>query len=152
MYQQILFICSGNYYRSRFAEIYFNHWAEVQNLAWRAFSRGFHPGSHNVGAISPFALAGLAERGIKHTTPREPQVLDLDDLSRANRIIALKEAEHRKLMQRDFPEWENRIEYWHIHDLDFAEPAEALVILEAKLKDLMKDLSNSDSSFYCSKI
>jgi protein-tyrosine phosphatase len=144
MDQQVLFICSGNYYRSRFAELYFNHWAEKQNLAWRAFSRGFCPGNHNIGAISPFALAGLAERGIIHTAPRAPQVLDLDDLLRANHIIALKETEHRKWMKIDFPAWEDRVEYWHIHDLDFAEPVEALANLEAKLKELLQSLAISN--------
>ena len=40
MDNQILFICTGNYYRSRFAEAVFNHYSEAHVLPWRAFSRG----------------------------------------------------------------------------------------------------------------
>ena len=36
----VLFLCSGNYYRSRFAEIFFNWLAPQQGLNWRAESRG----------------------------------------------------------------------------------------------------------------
>jgi protein-tyrosine phosphatase len=36
----ILFLCSGNYYRSRFAEEQFNHHAELAGLDWVAQSRG----------------------------------------------------------------------------------------------------------------
>jgi len=35
----VLFLCSGNYYRSRFAEIFFNWLAEEKSLSWRAESR-----------------------------------------------------------------------------------------------------------------
>ena len=37
--QTILFLCTGNYYRSRYAEEIFNHQAGRDGLAWHAFSR-----------------------------------------------------------------------------------------------------------------
>jgi len=36
----VLFLCTGNYYRSRHAEAVFNHHAERLGLGWRAVSRG----------------------------------------------------------------------------------------------------------------
>src|SRR5207249_1727138 len=36
----ILFVCTGNFYRSRFAEAVFNHYAKQRQSPWRAFSRG----------------------------------------------------------------------------------------------------------------
>ena len=36
-------------------------------------------------------------------------------------MIAIKEAEHRPLIGKRFPHWVNRVEYWHIHDIDQAE-------------------------------
>ena len=66
MTQTILFLCSGNYYRSRFAEHLFNARAAALGLDWQATSRGlnreFHTG--NVGPISGFAVRGLWDRGI----------------------------------------------------------------------------------------
>ena len=37
----VLFLCTGNYYRSRFAEELFNHEAGRAGLYWTAQSRGF---------------------------------------------------------------------------------------------------------------
>jgi protein-tyrosine phosphatase len=36
----VLFLCTGNYYHSRFAEILFNSVASRMGLPWRASSRG----------------------------------------------------------------------------------------------------------------
>jgi protein-tyrosine phosphatase len=36
----VLFLCTGNYYRSRFAEVLFNSVAGTMGLPWRASSRG----------------------------------------------------------------------------------------------------------------
>src|SRR5260370_39303693 len=36
----VLFLCTGNYYRSRFAEVLFNSVAAKMGLPWRASSRG----------------------------------------------------------------------------------------------------------------
>ena len=35
----VLFLCTGNYYRSRFAEALFNSVARKMNLPWKASSR-----------------------------------------------------------------------------------------------------------------
>ena len=36
----VVFICTGNFYRSRFSEYLFNALAKQQGLYWRATSRG----------------------------------------------------------------------------------------------------------------
>jgi protein-tyrosine phosphatase len=38
--RRVLFLCTGNYYRSRYAEELFNHIARAEGLGWRAFSCG----------------------------------------------------------------------------------------------------------------
>ncbi|WP_259235282.1 arsenate reductase/protein-tyrosine-phosphatase family protein [Bradyrhizobium elkanii] len=55
--KRVLFLCTGNYYRSRYAEELFNHLARAEQLAWRASSRGAaERGSpDNVGPMSVFA-------------------------------------------------------------------------------------------------
>ncbi len=131
--KEILFICSGNYYRSRFAEAVFNHAAAARGVPWRAFSRGL--AIHLVeGDLSPWAEHALRERGIDLAMTGPTRVtLAEADLLRASKIIALKEAEHRPLMRRFFPAWESRVEYWPVHDLDCATPAEALPEIEMKV-------------------
>ena len=51
----VLFLCTGNYYRSRFAEVLFNHVAGERGLGWRAESRGLDlaGGVNNMGPQSP---------------------------------------------------------------------------------------------------
>lgn len=139
-----LFLCSGNYFRSRFAEIVFNHHAPGAGLNWRAESRGIaiDPASGNIGPISRFTLRGLAARGIPSPDPaREPLHLGEVDLRNASRVIALKEAEHRPMMGRRFPGWVERVEYWHVDDIDCAEPEDAMLEIERQVLALIAGLS-----------
>ncbi len=140
MENEILFLCTGNYYRSRFAEAVFNHEAARRGLAWKAFSRGL--AIHLVdGPISPHTEAELARRGIPrtHTAPGRQQAAE-EDFHRATLVIALKTAEHRPLMGLLHPEWADRIRYWDIHDLDFAGPEEALPLIEAAVIALIEGI------------
>ena len=141
----VLFLCTGNYYRSRFAEILFDTRARQANLSWRATSRGIATelGLHNPGPISAHALSGLQARGILDHVPRRfpLQVLDLD-LRAADHVVALKEAEHRPLLQARFPAWVDRVEYWHIDDTYDAPPKLALAQIEEQVVLLLRHLSS----------
>lgn len=60
--KNLLFPCTGNYYRSRFCEEYFNHQARRHGLAWRADSRGLAPDItvfRNPGPLSPHTRQAL---------------------------------------------------------------------------------------------
>lgn len=141
--RHVLFICSANYYRSRFAEAVFNHEAARRLLTWRAFSRGL--ATHLVfgmGDLSGHTRSALAMRSIPmHHTGAAPAALELADLERADRVIALKEAEHRPMMHAQFPEWEDRIEYWHVHDVDAAEPETAIPDIEQRVTLMLDELA-----------
>ncbi len=138
--RQVLFICSGNFYRSRFAEAVFNFHATQRDLPFRAFSRGL--ATHLVfgeGDISLYTRFALAARGIPlHHTGSHPVQLSRSDLEKAHRRIAVKEAEHRPLMQQLFPEWENRVDYWAVHDLDAATPDVAIPSLERQVLNALE--------------
>ncbi|NPV08323.1 MAG: low molecular weight phosphatase family protein [Anaerolineae bacterium] len=140
----ILFICTGNFYRSRFAEAVFNHRARALGLPQRAFSRGL--ATHTIdGDLSPWARQALEERGIPLDCTGPTRIpLTQHDLMRAQRIIALKEDEHRPLMERHFPLWADRIQYWHVHDLDVSEADEALPQIERLVEELIEDLRAED--------
>lgn len=137
---EVLFICTGNYYRSRFAEAVFNHLAGRQGSAWRAFSRGLAIDLAPPG-LSPHTLAALHARQIPlRCTSRERCALTAADLERARVAVALKEAEHRPYLRKQFPHWEDRVEYWHFHDVDFSAAADVLPEIEVRVLALFERL------------
>jgi protein-tyrosine phosphatase len=69
-----------------------------------------------------------------------PQQCTITDLRAADHIVALKEAEHRPLLIERFPEWEDRVEYWHIHDVEDTAPAAALSAIADQIDLLLHRL------------
>ena len=139
--KQVVFLCSGNYYRSRFAEHLFNWLAARAGLPWRAESRGLRVGkAGNIGPISHYAVEGLQLRGIPINGERYPLQLSLSELAGADLVIALKEAEHRAMLREVFPLWTDLVEYWHVDDLDCAGPEEALLALDGHVRALVERL------------
>jgi protein-tyrosine phosphatase len=141
--KQVLFLCSGNYYRSRFAEHLFNWLASKNDLPWRADSRGLAVGyGGNVGPISRHAVEALKLRGIPvNGSHREPMPLALADLAGSDLVVAVKQAEHRTMMMEQFPLWANLVEYWHVDDLDCAGPQEAMLKLDGQVRALVEQLA-----------
>jgi protein-tyrosine phosphatase len=138
----VLFLCTGNYYRSRFAEILFNHLAAERGLPWRAESRGLDLKiSRNVGPLSPHTREACRARGLALLEPlRLPEPLCEEDLRDAHLVIAVKEAEHRPYLQRLFPAWADRVRYWHVHDLDQSAAEAAMTELEGLVRSLVAEL------------
>lgn len=144
MPKQLLFLCNGNYYRSRFAEHWFNALARQYKLDWVADSRGLADDlTVNIGPIANATVEALAQRGVVLPTPhRYPLPTIAADFVQADWVIAFKEAEHRPMMQRKFAAWADRITYWHIHDLDIWSADEGLSILATELEKHAKLMVN----------
>jgi protein-tyrosine phosphatase len=118
----ILFLCTGNYYRSRMAEEMFNYFAQARGLQARAFSRGLlrsFENTGNVGSFSSFALRVLTRYDI---TPRRadefPQRVTADELRDSDIVIALYQRVHAPMMAEQFPEFAAKVIYWSVPDLD----------------------------------
>ena len=143
----LLFICTTNYYRSRFCEHLFNHLASQQHLDWTAISRGAATelGGRNIGPISPETTRGLHHRG--SATPfevfRYPLKLTETDLQTAADIIALDEAELRPHLELKFPAWADQVTYWQIGDRPVATIEKALALAEQNISTLIQKLSKA---------
>ena len=145
--KQIMFLCTGNYYRSRTAEIIFNHEKERFQLSWHALSGGlartFNPS--NVGPISPFAKAYLSMvKMTDKTMLRHPILVQEADLVDQDLIVALSENEHRPMIEAFFPEMADRVHYLEIGDLPLLSPEEALPQIHQAVTLLCRRLADTD--------
>ncbi len=116
----VLFLCTGNYYRSRIAEALFTSVASKMGLGWQAISRGLalERGTNNVGPVAKEAREALAQRSIRtgEVLTRLPLPLTEADLLAAHKIIALHDVEHRPLLVERFPAVLDRVEFWDVAD------------------------------------
>ena len=141
--RRVLFLCSGNYYRSRFAELFFNHLAEAERLSYRADSAGLWPEcrTHNPGPMSPHTIAALGERGVAlPSVLRLPRDVRQSDIEHSTLTVALKEAEHRPIVVSRFPAMLERVEFWHVDDVGDAPPSVALPMIDRLVRELVRRL------------
>jgi translation initiation factor 1 len=135
----ILFLCTGNYYRSRFAEVLFVSVARKMGLPWNASSRGLalERGVNNVGPMAKAAIKTLEAMDVRDAERcgRFPASVTIEELEQADVIIALKHAEHLPLLHERFPAFAERVEFWHVDDAP-----EALTLIENKVMDLIARL------------
>ncbi len=119
-HRTVLFLCTGNYYRSRIAEALFASVTSKMDIGWQAISRGLalERGVNNVGPIAREAREALALRGIHsgEVLTRMPVCVSEDDLSTAHKIVALQDLEHRPLLMERFPSVLDRVEFWEVED------------------------------------
>jgi protein-tyrosine phosphatase len=143
----VLFLCTANYYRSRFAEELFNGRATLCCLSWSARSRALavERVPENGGPLSSYVIKGLEERGLSAVgSKRSPQQCSIQDLESADLIVALKETEHRPYLLERFAGWEDRVTYWHVHDIDVAVPTDALAFLDHQIETLIGELQKNE--------
>lgn len=120
--RRVLFLCTGNFFRSIFAEYYFNHLAAGRRRlpagdpgraagAWVAESRGLDPAqltpSQRAARMSGFTLARLRQLGVPVPTDpasrlpvHQPRRLALADLERCERVVVMHGDSHRPMLAR----------------------------------------------------
>jgi protein-tyrosine phosphatase len=136
---QVLFVCTGNYYRSKFADIYFNHISNL-NKNSKAISRGINIDlKNNIGNISGFAFNYLTELDINIPNVERAKSLVLKDVEQSDLIVGLDYDEHYKFLTSNFPFASNKMMFWKIPDLYKDDAKIALSKLKRKIDtDLLK--------------
>lgn len=149
---RVLFLCTGNYYRSRFAEIYFNELSRLYRVSSIATSAGLSPHIHelgNEGAVSPYTIEALRHAGLgdisvaSNSLSRPPRRVTEDDWHWADTVIGLSRQEHRPMVEAQFPQWADGVRYWTVEDVDLQEPDAALAEIGLLVDELVRQMSNS---------
>ncbi len=137
----VLMVCTGNYYRSRYAELLFNALVPA-DLGWRADSRGFAPTPWNAGPIAPVVLDRLSIAGIAPPARlRGPIRLAPADLEAADMLVALDEKEHRPYVEGLGQPWSGRFRLWVVPDLHEWPVERALPAIDQAVYALLAELS-----------
>ena len=143
----ILFLCTGNYYRSRMAEEIFNHLAEQQGQKYQSISRGLAQNLStigNFGSISLYTVKSLESNGYPvQSRTRLPISVSIQDWESAALVICLNQPEHQPMVNKRFPQFAQRVVYWNVPDEGEMPVAEAFRLVQKNVKDL---LSNLDAS------
>ncbi len=123
--KQTLFICTGNFFRSRYAEAYANYRGllsesrglkikllddEPEKLQEYSFQRK--------NMVSSFCGKRFQKKGLDihdYLRPKR-EALTEDDLKAHKTIVALDKSEHHKMMKEQFPTYADKIIYWEIND------------------------------------
>jgi protein-tyrosine phosphatase len=141
----ICFLCTGNYYRSRYAEECFNHQAHKAGLQWRATSRALHQDLstvRNVGSMSPVAIVSLWLKGIRpRQAQRAAQTLGQAESSQFSRLVALDAEEHTPYVETYYPALKGKMIYWDIKDLDKESPKIAFAKIDRHVQRLIETLA-----------
>lgn len=121
---RVLFICTGNFYRSRLAEILFNRASKIQEADWVAKSRGLIM-QNRMRGISPSVITYLRRLGLDEyiEKPRDPVPLSVDELTSFELVVLLNAREHLPMLNNRYG-WvaaklreEQKLRLWHIYDV-----------------------------------
>jgi len=118
--------------------------ARQRGLAWRAESRGLAVAGGKRRPDLALRLEGLKARGLEAGADgRFPLQVTAADLSGADLIVAVKEAEHRPLLASCSPSGSTG-RVLHIHDSTARNHAKRLAVLEDHLQSLVQRLAGAD--------
>ena len=132
---RILFVCTGNSYRSPVAEALLK---KVQgNL--EVESAGTQP----AGMIAPNARKFLERENALEKLKRTPEGIDQKNLEEYDLIVAMKQ-NHKNEILRRYPQMEDRIEVWNIDDpiyLPYGSDEKVFEEIKRKVIELAESIS-----------
>ena len=139
--KKILFVCTANIFRSRFAEEVFNSLATDSSSSLIAFSAGMKVGEFTTRKIYYPALEQLKRYNIKPIRENELST-HIDDLNldEYDRIICMDEPEHKPMVEENTNLKGRDVEYWNIVDIPEEDSRVSLPMCYEKVNELFSEM------------
>lgn len=142
---KVLFLCTGNFYRSRLAEELLHGYSIQQGLDLVSDSAGLGPIPNpiNVGPIRFEVIDYLRSRGVKpHGTKRFPRKCKVADIEVSDVVIGMNEIEHRCMVEEQFPDIDlEHVQYWHVPDMEEDPDNIGPDLMDRNVRKLLRQLS-----------
>jgi len=132
---KILFVCTGNSYRSPVAE------ALLKKV--RGNLEVESAGTQPAGMIAPNAKKFLERENALEKLKTTPEGIDQKNLEEYDLIVAMKQ-NHKNEILRRYPQIEDRIEVWNIDDpiyLSYGSDEEVFEEIKRKVMELAESIS-----------
>jgi protein-tyrosine phosphatase len=144
---RILFLCTGNYYRSRLAEELLRYNAKKADLEIECDSAGLGkiPNPSNPGPIGIAALEYLQKRGISSLSlARYPKQWTPSDIQTADIIVCMNEREHRVMFERQARPFLNHGQtvFWRIPDVGEDPDLMGPGLIDGEVRGLLEKLKD----------
>ena len=134
MSMKILFVCTGNSYRSPIAE------ALLKKV--RGDLEVESAGTHPAGMIASNAKKFLEKENALKNLKGAPEGIDQKNLEKYDLIIAMKQ-NHKNEILRRYPQMEDRIQVWNIDDpiyLPYGSDKEVFEEIKRKVSELAESI------------
>ena len=131
---KILFVCTGNSYRSPVAE------ALLKKV--RGDLEVKSAGTHPAGMIAPNAKKFLEKENALKNLKGAPEEINQKNLGEYDLIIAMKQ-NHKNEILRRYPQMEDRIQVWNINDpiyLPYGSDKEVFEEIKRKILELAESI------------
>lgn len=143
---KLLFVCTGNYYRSRYAEAYMKHLSGLLKLGVDCESSGFEIEkadylSELYGEISPFTKDRAEVNQIYKHCSETRRRFSVSSIHNYDKIIIMDEEEHSKYLN-NFNLDNNLFVFWSIKDIDKWTPSKTLSSIEEQCQLLASEIWN----------
>ena len=140
---KVLFVCTANIHRSRFAEEVFNHLAKKGDSVHQAFSAGLRVGDYSFRTIYYPALDNLKKLKITPLRPNDHSIhIEEVDIHEYDRIICMDEGEHRPMVTGNANLDDDLFEYWNIIDEPQVKSDISLPKCFQKVEYLLRDMDS----------
>jgi protein-tyrosine phosphatase len=136
----VLFVCTGNFYRSRFAEAIFKAHATAGSLS--ASSRGLDTSKPRATGLSPLVVDELKRLKVSpDLVAGYPRQLKREDLDAADVVVLLDGREHAPMLKKQFPQVDmTKVRQWSVPDVPAMAASDAFAEITRQVDLLVVEL------------